>query len=230
MSSPNTQPVTQPPAHPVHSLLARLLRPRRVYLFSVAVGVAVLVLTYGQHPMFRILAASDAFFTCFVSYVLVYGVRLRADDLRRRLRGEKVAATMMLLTAAFAVVLSLVAVFTLLNHPHSEGTLFPIFAISSVPLSWAMVQAMAAHMYTRLYYSEHRTGVPDGGLAFPGGGMPGGIEFLYFALAIGTSASVSDVAVVSRDLRIATMVHSLVSFTFNTVLIAVAVNAAMALA
>ena len=100
MSSPNTQPVTQPPAHPVHSLLARLLRPRRVYLFSVAVGVAVLVLTYGQHPMFRILAASDAFFTCFVSYVLVYGVRLRADDLRRRLRGEKVAATMMLLTAS----------------------------------------------------------------------------------------------------------------------------------
>ena len=60
--------------------------------------------------------------------------------------------------------------------------------------------------------------------------MPGGIEFLYFALAIGTSASVSDVAVVSRDLRIATMVHSLVSFTFNTVLIAVAVNAAMTLA
>ncbi len=230
MSSPNTQPATQPPAHPVRSLIARLLRPRPFYLFSVAIGLCVYVLTHGQHSMFRVLAGSDAFFFCFLVYVLGYGVRLRADDLRRRHRGEKLGFTMMLLSAAFAVVLSLVAVFTLLNHPHSEGTLFPIFAISSVPLSWAMVQAMAAHVYTRLYYSEHRTGVPEGGLAFPGGGLPGGIEFLYFALTIGTSASVSDVAVVSRDLRIATMIHSLVSFTFNTVLIAVAVNAAMTLA
>ena len=230
MSSPNTKPASQPPSRPVRSLLVRLGRPRPFYLFSVGVGVAVFLLTKGQHSMFRVLAASDAFFTCFLVYVLGYGVRLRADDLRRRHRGEKLGVSMMLLSAAFAVVLSLVAVFTLLNHPHSEGTLFPIFAISSVPLSWAMVQAMAAHVYTRLYYSEHRTGVPEGGLAFPGGGLPGGIEFLYFALAIGTSATVSDVAVVSRDLRIATMIHSLVSFTFNTVLIAVAVNAAMTLA
>ncbi|MBL9058767.1 MAG: DUF1345 domain-containing protein [Mangrovicoccus sp.] len=222
------------PPKPAHrgliASLARVQRPRVFYLFSVSVGVAVYMLTQGQHNMFRVLAASDAFFTCFLVYVMGYGVRLTAEDLRRRHRGEKLGFTLMLLSAAFAVVLSLIAVFTLLNHPHSEGTLFPIFAISSVPLSWAMVQAMAAHSYTRLYYSEHRTGEPEGGLAFPGGILPGGVEFVYFAMAIGTSATVSDVSVVSRDLRIATMIHSMVSFSFNTVLIAIAVNAAMTLA
>lgn len=229
MSSANS-PQASPPPGRWPGLLARLRRPRPFYLFSLAVGIGVFVLTRGQHPMFRVLAASDAFFTCFLVYVLGYGARLRAEDMRRRHRGEKLGFTMMLLSAAFAVVLSLVAVFTLLNHPHGEGRLFPVFAISSVPLSWAMVQAMAAHSYARLYYSENRTGAPEGGLAFPGGILPGGVEFLYFAMAIGTSATVSDVSVVSRDLRIATMIHSMVSFSFNTVLIAIAVNAAMTMA
>ncbi len=229
MPNPTTPPASPPPEG-VIALFARLLRPRPFYLFSVAIGVCAFLLSHGQHPMFRVLAASDAFFTCFMAYVLGYGTRLSAADLRRRHRGEQLGFSMMLLSSAFAVVLSLVAVFTLLNHPHDEGRLFPIFAISSVPLSWAMVQAMAAHSYTRLYYSEHRTGEPEGGLAFPGDVLPGGVEFLYFAMAIGTSATVSDVSVVSRDLRIATMIHSMVSFSFNTVLIAIAVNAAMTLA
>ena len=43
-----------------------------------------------------------------------------------------------------ALLLSLVAIFLLLNHPKAEGRLFPILAVASVPLSWAMLHTLAA--------------------------------------------------------------------------------------
>ena len=136
---------------------------------------------------------------------------------------------MMLLVAA-AVIVSLVAIFTLLNHPKSEGGLFPIVAVSSVPLSWAMIHTVAALNYAGLYYAPTASGAIAEGLAFPGGGEPSAIDFLYYALVIGTSFSVSDVSTLSPRLRMATMLHSVASFVFNTVMIAIAVNAAMTLA
>lgn len=222
-------PTTTETCNPLLRFLWSLFRPRRFFAVSLAMGGVVWLATAGSHPMFRILAASDTFFFAFVLYAVLLAFRMQPDQLRRRQHGEHVARLAMVFVSFCAVILSLVAIFTLLNHPRSEGNLFPIFAVSSVPLTWAMLHIMAASHYTHLYYSESRTGVPEGGLIFPGGTVPSGTDFLYYAVVIGTSASVSDVVVASRDLRIATMVHSLLSFAFNTVLIAIAVNAAMTL-
>jgi uncharacterized membrane protein len=67
------------------------------------------------------------------------------------------------------------------------------------------------------------------GLDFPGTDMPGIYDFLYFSFVIGMTAQTSDVAITSTEMRRINLLHAVISYFFNTVLIAVAVNAAVAL-
>ena len=55
-------------------------------------------------------------------------------------------------------------------------------------------------------------------------------DFLYFSFVIGMTCQVSDVQVKTMVMRRAILGHGVASFFFNTVFIAMAVNAAVALA
>ncbi|MDE1158489.1 MAG: DUF1345 domain-containing protein [Neorhizobium sp.] len=68
-----------------------------------------------------------------------------------------------------------------------------------------------------------------GGLDFPQTSAPGGYDFLYFSFVIGMTAQTSDVAITTTGMRKLNLVHAVVSFFFNAVLIAAAVNAAVSL-
>ncbi len=60
--------------------------------------------------------------------------------------------------------------------------------------------------------------------AVPGGQDPDYLDFLYFSAVVGMTSQVSDVAVVGRRMRRFTLVHGLLSFAFNLVMLALAVN------
>jgi uncharacterized membrane protein len=198
------------------------------FLLSLGLGAVVWLLSAGQHEMLRILLAADVFFALYVG--LSVGRAFGGGAGPPRALGSRFELRAMAVLAALAVVVSLVAIFTLLNHPRAEGRFFPIVAVASVPLSWAMQHIIASQYYARLYYGSVRGDGAAGGLGFPEGGHPSELDFLYYAFVIGTSYSVSDVNTLSRELRVATFVHSISSFTFNTVLVAIAVNAAMTFA
>jgi uncharacterized membrane protein len=84
-----------------------------------------------------------------------------------------------------------------------------------------------------MYYSDADPGpgrADVGGLSFPDSREPSVWDFLYYSFVIGMTAQVSDVQVTNTAMRRITLVHSVVSFFLNTVLIALAVNVAVALA
>jgi uncharacterized membrane protein len=62
------------------------------------------------------------------------------------------------------------------------------------------------------------------GLSSPGDPTPDYIDFLYFSFVVGTTAQTSDVAVTSHTMRGVVMLHGILSFFFNTGVIALAVN------
>ncbi|WP_027343566.1 DUF1345 domain-containing protein [Hamadaea tsunoensis] len=59
---------------------------------------------------------------------------------------------------------------------------------------------------------------------FPGGGPPGLVDYLYFSFTVAVSFAASDVSVRTRPLRWHVMVHSVVSFFYNAIVLAVAVG------
>jgi uncharacterized membrane protein len=72
-----------------------------------------------------------------------------------------------------------------------------------------------------------KRGKPAGGFEFPGTGRPQGWDFLYFSTVIGMTAQTSDTSVTTAHMRRIVLAHSIVSFFFNTVIVAAAVNLAV---
>jgi uncharacterized membrane protein len=93
----------------------------------------------------------------------------------------------------------------------------------TIVLSWTFVHVIFALHYAHEFYAAKPRG---GGLTFPGGEDPDYWDFLYFSLVIGMTSQVSDVAVTGRTIRRTVAAHGVVSFLFNTALIALTVNIA----
>ena len=99
-----------------------------------------------------------------------------------------------------------------------------ILCLATVALSWALTHASFTLRYAHLFYREDNEGV--GGVEFPGGKPPTYSDFAYFAFTIGMCFQVSDVVVSSRQIRSAVLLHALLSFLYNTAILAFALNLA----
>jgi uncharacterized membrane protein len=103
-----------------------------------------------------------------------------------------------------------------------------VLAVTTVALSWFTTQVIFALHYAHSYY-EPDTATPDendviGGLNFPGGEEPDNWDFLHFAVVIGVASQTADVAFTAKRQRRIGTVHSLVSFAFNTAVLALTIN------
>lgn len=69
-----------------------------------------------------------------------------------------------------------------------------------------------------------------GGLDFSGDWPePGPWEFLYYSFTMGMTAQTSDTAVTSTEMRRVTLVHGILSYFYNAVIVALAVNVGLSL-
>jgi uncharacterized membrane protein len=97
-------------------------------------------------------------------------------------------------------------------------------------VSWMMTHTTFAFRYAHEYYAKDRGGPEiDRGLEFPGEQRPDYLDFMYFSLVLGMTFQVSDVQITSRKLRRLAAVHGLLSFLFNTIILALTVNLAAGL-
>jgi len=97
-------------------------------------------------------------------------------------------------------------------------------------VSWLMTHTTFAFRYAHEYYGKDHGGPEiDRGLEFPGEQQPDYLDFMYFALVLGMTFQVSDVQITSRKLRRLAAVHGLLSFLFNTIILALTVNLAAGL-
>ena len=99
------------------------------------------------------------------------------------------------------------------------------------PLGWFVLHTVMAFHYADLHYFDDPETTADDTRTwiFPAR-PPCAWDFLYFSFVIGMTCQVSDVQVKTTVMRRAVPGHGVVSFFFNTVFIAMAVNAAVALA
>jgi uncharacterized membrane protein len=101
------------------------------------------------------------------------------------------------------------------------GTLF---------LSWIVTHVTFAFRYAHEFYARDAGGPDvDRGLEFPNEKEPDYMDFFYFAIVLGMTFQVSDVQITSRKLRRVATLHGLLSFLFNTVIVAFTVNIAAGL-
>lgn len=176
----------------------------------------------------RWLAFGDSFFLSYVAIMATACMRLSAKELDKKAEVEDEGIVIVVLVSVLMIGLSVLAVFTLLHQKQAVQPLAVALAVLAAPLGWFMLHMLMAFHYAYLFYSEPGK-KPGGGLEFPEElAEPGAGDFLYYSFVVGMTAQVSDVQVTSRRIRRMTLGHGIVSFFFNTVLIAMAVNAVVA--
>jgi uncharacterized membrane protein len=95
----------------------------------------------------------------------------------------------------------------------------------ALAVSWLFIQTIFAFRYCHRYYQEEKLGEPGGpGLQFPGGLDPDYVDFLYYSHVVGMTSQVSDVQVTSREMRRLTLLHGVLSFGFNMLIVALSIN------
>ena len=159
--------------------------------------------------------------------------RHRHDAARRRPAPQQRAATQedegaiaILLLAAVAATASLGAIFAELAQVKSgdPGYGYHVaLALGTVLLSWAFTHTIFALHYAYDFYGE---GQRAKGLKFPDDDKPDYWDFIYFSFVIGMTFQVSDVQVTNKKIRRLVAAHGVISFLFNTTVIALTVNMA----
>ena len=134
-------------------------------------------------------------------------------------------------TAVYAMVLlassaSLLAALQLSRHtknlaPEDIGGA-QLLCLMTVALAWGLTHTAFTLRYAHLYYREDDEGV--GGVEFPGHATPSYFDFAYFAFTIGMCFQTSDICVTSSTIRRAVLLHALISFAYNTAMIAFVLN------
>jgi uncharacterized membrane protein len=100
--------------------------------------------------------------------------------------------------------------------------------VLTIVLSWFMLHVIYAVHYAHIYYdpTERKDNKPRGGVAFPETKEPDYWDFVYFSFVIGMTCQVSDVPVTERHFRHLVTAQAIISFFYNTVVVALAVNIA----
>jgi len=214
----------------MRNLVAAFARHGRFY--SALLCGAVTVLAAHQMSFAApFIAGGDVFYAVFLLLIGVLVARMKPADLEGRAKSEDEGIVIVLLITLATMAYFTDAVFTALNRKHGLELLPLLLAGMGALLGWFVLHTVMAFHYADIHYFDDPSCEDDDkDLEFPGRGQPGPWDFLYYSFVVGMTCQVSDVQVRTTVMRRATILHGVVSFFFNTVFIAMAVNAGVALA
>jgi uncharacterized membrane protein len=198
-------------------------RPRT--FISVLIGIVAFFLLPGSLRLVtRALIGWDVFVAFYL--VLVFTMVLSSGVRHVRLNAalQDDGRFLILLVTALGAFASIAAiVFELGASNRSVPGL--ALATGTIALSWAAVHTAFSLHYAHEFYR----GDKPGGLQFPSGDQHADADywdFIYFSFVIGMTAQVSDVGITDKIIRRTATVHGIISFVFNTALVALMVNIA----
>lgn len=155
----------------------------------------------------------------------------RFDAKRTRARAQaqdepRVVLFLLMLLATLACVAAILVMMQQgKSFPDAQRGWHIALSVAALVASWLFIQTMFAFRYAHLYYQEEKQHEPDGpGLDFPGDLDPDYFDFLYYSHVVGMTSQVSDVQVTSREMRRLTLMHSVLSFAFNMLILALSIN------
>lgn len=226
------------PRVPPGSVPGRLIRffAARPRLFSsVLFGIAVAVVeptSLAPHGLTRLIVGwnAGACLYLLLAWHMVAGSTHESIRLRAMREDEGRFVVLAMVVVAALVCLGAIVVELAVARELQGPDRLAHMALAGVTIvsSWTFTQVMFALHYAHDYYTAAaRTG--HGGLAFPGGHAPDYWDFLYFSVVIGTSAQTADVSLTSRAMRRTGLLHCVLAFFFNTMLIALTINIASGL-
>lgn len=187
-----------------------------LYIFKIDT-VSSTIMSWDVFCLSMIILCWTLFFT--TSSDSLESVVIRQDD------DHKIIFLIVLIAVCFSVFGAL----ALMTHK-GEGSFGKaaqtIISLSPIFLSWFLLHSIYTIRYAHLYHGRdsHKDDREADGIHFPTKCEPDYIDFAYFAFVIGMTFQVSDISVSSKTIRRVVLMHSLISFAFNTIIVALSIN------
>src|SRR6266576_5017054 len=175
------------------------------------------------------LATYDAFAFVILGLIWVTVTLTPLAQIRAVAQRQDVGRTVIFIFVIFVACAALFAVAFLIRSGKPEERHLSIrllLALATVVLSWLLMHSVFGLRYAHKFYDDSVNSVEKhaGGLKFPEDDLPDYRDFAYFSFVIGMTCQVSDVNVTSREMRRLVLVHGILSFGFNTVILALTIN------
>jgi uncharacterized membrane protein len=204
------------------------IRPRVYWAVLIAVSAAVL-LPGTISGNLRTALVGDAGALAYLVFGFSTMFACGSGVIRKRAARQDDSGIVILVLVLSAIALSFWTIFGVLGEAKQTGgqtkALFISLAAVTLLLSWLVTQLVFTFHYAHEYYRPDGGGERmAGGLDFPADGSPDYWDFLYFATSIGAASQTSDVSIRSKALRRLVTLHAVISFFFNTAVLALAIN------
>jgi uncharacterized membrane protein len=186
------------------------------------------------HGTVRAVAAYDVAALILLAYDWTLGLQNNAAHTIRRAAqvdpGKNILAVVVILSALAGLGSAIVILAKGPNVPAADRDIALAVGVAAVALGWFLIHTMFVFRYAHLYYVDcDQDGQAQRGLIFPGTTEPDDYDFAYFSFVIGMTFQVSDVQIADPNVRSVVLLHGIMSFAYNTAILALVVNLASGL-
>jgi uncharacterized membrane protein len=203
----------------------------RKYLASLFFAVIIFSISNWQQfeSALSFVLAWNVFGISYMIFNLILFSKSDVNQIQKQCSKEDVSSWVLFAFVITACLIGLLSVLSFMNNTstwQSGSIIGSILCISAVGFSWLMVHFAFAVRYAHLYYGDNNKQFSKHakGLVFPEDDVPDYFDFAYFSIVIGMTFQLSDVVITSKGVRRLVLMHSIIAFIFNTVIIAMTVS------
>lgn len=205
-------------------MIDRLFSPhRRILVAAFFGGLVYALLPDTLRWSMRALAGWDCAALLYVALAAAVMRNGSPEEMRRRAALYDEPRLSFVILTLLAVAASFAAIFVEFSAAKTAAQpLIPIaLGAFTLIVSWLLTHLMFTMHYAHLHYGD---GLAAGGIVRPEKGNPNYTDFLYFSFLIGCATETSDFVSVNSAMRRFMIVHSVVAYLFNVVIIALTIS------
>jgi uncharacterized membrane protein len=149
------------------------------------------------------------------------------SQIRAQAKEQDESSIAIFIIILLSIIASITGVFVIVVNREQNSVLPLILGSAGMACSWIMLHTIFTIRYAHLYYGNHPTSdkLHHGGLRFPNEEeKPDFVDFAYFSFVIGMTFQVSDIEITDKRMRRLVLMHSVISFAFNTFIVALTIN------
>ena len=212
--------------------MANHFRARPRMLIAAVIGIAAGLAVPAATVVTRVLVGWNVGVWLYLALIAMSMYRVDHGRLKRAALAHSEGAltvSVMVVLASLASLAAIVLELAASRQGHMPPSAAQVgLTLVTVTGSWLLLPTLFTLNYASLYYSRE----PGMGLSFPGADpqfRPHYVDFLYFSLTIAVALQTSDVAVTDKTMRLVVLAQSVLSFVFNTAVLAFFINIASGL-
>jgi len=197
--------------------------------FAIAVVVYFIVEIKNIDVLTHIMIGWDTFSVCMIVMTWITFFITTAQQIRIQSKVQDPNRSIIFIIILICTLASFLTVLLLIltkkDGNNGASWRMPI-AVGGMVFSWILIHTSFTLRYAHIFYGDHESNpnTHAGGLEFPGGGLPDYLDFAYFSFVLGMTFQVSDVQITSKRFRRLALLHGLLSFIFDTTLLALTIN------